>query len=128
MGNGRRNAALDKLTRFTRETGYVIGGCGCCGSPWMQRVKNLDGFYVADGDASGMDDIERIVGYFRHAAQGLEERKQILYLLGPVGGGKSSLAERLKELMEAYPIYVLAYEPRNAPLEISPVFEWQWLD
>ena len=26
--------------------------------------------------------------------QGLEERKQILYLLGPVGGGKSSLAER----------------------------------
>ena len=32
--------------------------------------------------------IERIVGFFRHAAQGLEERKQILYLLGPVGGGK----------------------------------------
>ena len=24
--------------------------------------------------------IERIVGFFRHAAQGLEERKQILYL------------------------------------------------
>jgi serine protein kinase len=37
---------------------------------------------------------------FRHAAQGLEERKQILYLLGPVGGGKSSLAEKLKHLME----------------------------
>jgi len=34
--------------------------------------------------------IERIVGFFRHAAQGLEERKQILYLLGPVGSGKSS--------------------------------------
>jgi serine protein kinase len=34
--------------------------------------------------------IERIVSFFRHAAQGLEERKQILYLLGPVGGGKSS--------------------------------------
>ncbi|BBI63101.1 hypothetical protein HSBAA_44070 [Vreelandella sulfidaeris] len=29
--------------------------------------------------------IEQIVAYFRHAAQGLEERKQILYLLGPVG-------------------------------------------
>ncbi|MBF0334007.1 MAG: substrate-binding domain-containing protein, partial [Alphaproteobacteria bacterium] len=39
-------------------------------------------------------------GFFRHAAQGLEERKQIIYLLGPVGGGKSSLAERLKTLME----------------------------
>ena len=51
--------------------------------------------------------IERIVGFLRHAAQGLEERKQIMYLLGPVGGGKSSLAERLKALMETYPIYVL---------------------
>src|SRR6202790_1865660 len=56
----------------------------------------------------GMEEtIERIVSFFRHAAQGLEERKQILYLLGPVGGGKSSLAERLKSLMEAFPIYVL---------------------
>ena len=35
--------------------------------------------------------IEQVVSYFRHAAQGLEERKQILYLLGPVGGGKSSI-------------------------------------
>ncbi|MGN6274773.1 MAG: PrkA family serine protein kinase [Solirubrobacterales bacterium] len=72
----------------------------------------LTGFY-------GMEEtIENIVAYFRHAAQGLEERKQILYLLGPVGGGKSSLAERLKVLMEANPIYVL-----KAGEEISPVFE-----
>jgi serine protein kinase len=62
--------------------------------------------------------IERIVGFFRHAAQGLEERKQILYLLGPVGGGKSSLAERLKQLMEKEPVYVL-----KAGKEVSPVFE-----
>jgi serine protein kinase len=67
----------------------------------------------------GMEEtIERIVSFFRHAAQGLEERKQILYLLGPVGGGKSSLAERLKALMETHPIYVL-----KADNEISPVFE-----
>ncbi|WP_307270910.1 PrkA family serine protein kinase [Labrys wisconsinensis] len=67
----------------------------------------------------GMEDtIQRVVSYFQHAAQGLEERKQILYLLGPVGGGKSSLAERLKQLMETQPIYVLA-----AGNEISPIFE-----
>ena len=67
----------------------------------------------------GMEDtIQRVVSYFQHAAQGLEERKQILYLLGPVGGGKSSLAERLKALMETQPIYVLA-----AGDEMSPVFE-----
>ena len=64
------------------------------------------------------DTIERIVGYFKHAAQGLEEKRQILYLLGPVGGGKSSLAERLKDLMEKNPIYVL-----KAGDDISPVFE-----
>jgi serine protein kinase len=70
-------------------------------------------------DFFGMEEtIERIVGYFRHAAQGLEERKQVLYLLGPVGGGKSSLAERLKALMEKMPIYVL-----KAGKEMSPIFE-----
>ena len=75
----------------------------------------------------GIEDvIERIVGFYKHAAQGLEERKQILYLLGPVGGGKSSLAERLKELMETFPIYVIAYmkdAKRPDDLEHSPVFE-----
>jgi serine protein kinase len=48
----------------------------------------------------------------------LEERKQILYLLGPVGGGKSSLAERLKKLMETHPIYTL-----KVGNQVSPVFE-----
>ncbi len=75
--------------------------------------------YSAFKDFYGMEDtVERIVGYFRHAAQGLEERKQILYLLGPVGGGKSSLAERLKRIVEDQPIYVL-----KAGDQMSPIFE-----
>jgi serine protein kinase len=75
--------------------------------------------YPAFAGFYGMEEtIERIVSFFRHAAQGLEERKQILYLLGPVGGGKSSLAERLKSLMEVHPIYVL-----KAGDDLSPVFE-----
>ncbi|MEI9994779.1 MAG: PrkA family serine protein kinase [Rhizomicrobium sp.] len=78
----------------------------------IKTYKAFEGFF-------GMEDtIERIVGYFKHAAQGLEEKRQILYLLGPVGGGKSSLAERLKDLMETHPIYVL-----KAGERISPVFE-----
>src|SRR5215217_1568247 len=41
--------------------------------------------YPAFAEFYGMDEtIERIVSFFRHAAQGLEERKQILYLLRPV--------------------------------------------
>ncbi len=70
--------------------------------------------YPAADDFFGMEEtIERIVGFFRNAAQGLEERKQVLYLLGPVGGGKSSIAERLKALMEKYPIYALKGSPVN---------------
>jgi serine protein kinase len=57
--------------------------------------------------------IEQVVSYFRHAAQGLEERKQILYLLGPVGGGKSSIAEKLKSLMENVPFYCIKGSPVN---------------
>ncbi|MEE3625728.1 PrkA family serine protein kinase [Nitrospirillum sp. BR 11752] len=83
---------------------------------FMNRTIKI---YPAFAEFYGMEEtIERIVGFFRHAAQGLEERKQILYLLGPVGGGKSSLAERLKALMEEQPIYVL-----KAGDQLSPVFE-----
>lgn len=78
----------------------------------IRRYKSFANFYGMEAT------IEHIVSFLRHASQGLEERKQILYLLGPVGGGKSSLAERLKSLMEAHPIYAL-----KAGDEISPIFE-----
>jgi serine protein kinase len=74
--------------------------------------------YPAFSDFFGMEEtIEQIVAYFRHAAQGLEERKQILYLLGPVGGGKSSLAEKLKQLMEQVPFYAI----KGSPIWESPL-------
>ena len=70
--------------------------------------------YPAFREFYGMEDpIEQVVAYFRHAAQGLEERKQILYLLGPVGGGKSSIAEQLKKLMEKVPFYAIKGSPVN---------------
>ena len=66
--------------------------------------------------------IERIVSFFRHAAQGLEESRQILYLLGPVGSAKSSLAETLKKLMESQPISVLCdHEGNFSPINESPL-------
>jgi len=70
--------------------------------------------YPAFREFYGLEEaISQIVAYFKHAAQGLEERKQVLYLLGPVGGGKSSIAERLKSLMETHPIYALKGSPVN---------------
>lgn len=80
-----------------------------------RRINVYDSF----GDCYGIEDvIEKIVGFFKHAAQGLEERKQILYLLGPTGACKSSIAEKLKKLMEKNPIYVL-----KAGDELSPHYE-----
>ncbi len=74
----------------------------------IKRYKEFEEFY-------GMEDcVEQIVSFFKHAAQGLEERKQILYLLGPVGGGKSSLAEKLKFLFQKQPFFAI---------KDSPVFE-----
>ena len=84
--------------------------------PLLSRIfsNRVISRYPAFSEFYGMEEaIEQIVSYLKHAAQGLEERKQILYLLGPVGGGKSSLAERLKELMQNVPIYMLKGSPVN---------------
>jgi serine protein kinase len=78
--------------------------------------------YPAFSEFYGMEEaLDQIVAFFKHAAQGLEERKQILYLLGPVGGGKSSIAERLKSVMESRPIYAIKGSPVNeSPLGLFP--------
>jgi len=84
--------------------------------PHLSRIfaNKVIKIYPAFKEFYGMEDaIEQVVSYFRHAAQGLEERKQVLYLLGPVGGGKSSIAEKLKHLMENVPFYCLKGSPVN---------------
>ena len=68
--------------------------------------------------------IEAIVSFFKSAAQGNEEAKQVLYLLGPVGGGKSSISELLKELMQKEPVYTLkAFNEKKQRWEIDPLIE-----
>src|SRR5437763_2861934 len=44
--------------------------------------------------------LARIVEYFKSAAQRLEVRKRILLLMGPVGGGKSTIVNILKRGLE----------------------------
>jgi serine protein kinase len=84
--------------------------------PRLSRIfsNKVIKIYPAFREFYGMEEvIEQVVSYFRHAAQGLEERKQIIYLLGPVGGGKSSIAEKLKSLMEKIPFYCIKGSPVN---------------
>lgn len=95
--------------------------------PRLSRIfaNKVIKIYPAFKEFYGMEDaIEQVVSYFRHAAQGLEEKKQILYLLGPVGGGKSSIAERLKQLMEHVPFYAIQGSPVNeSPLGLFDTLE-----
>jgi serine protein kinase len=80
-------------------------------------IQSWDAF----ADFHGMEEtLMSLYAYFLHAAQGLEERKQVLYLLGPVGGGKSSLAEKIKSLCEQFPIYTLKDSVSG---KVSPMLE-----
>lgn len=75
--------------------------------------------YKAFSEIYGLEEvIEKIVSFFIHSAQGLEESKQVLCLRGPVGSAKSTIVEILKKLMESEPIYVL-----KAGNDLSPVHE-----
>src|SRR5919107_1916315 len=66
--------------------------------------------------------LEKIVRYFHSAAMGGEEARQVLYLMGPVGSGKSSLVERLKRgLEDTDPIYTIEGCPiQEDPLHLIP--------
>ena len=104
--------------------------------PRLSRIfaNKVIKIYPAFQEFYGMEEaIEQVVSYFRHAAQGLEEKKQILYLLGPVGGGKSSIAERLKLLAEKVPFYAIKGSPVNEsplglfdPTEDGPILEKEY--
>ncbi|QDR83110.1 PrkA family serine protein kinase [Sporomusa termitida] len=66
--------------------------------------------------------IMKIMRYFHSAAMKGEESRQVLYLVGPVGAGKSSIMEALKQALEmSPPVYVLKDCPmREEPLHLIP--------
>jgi serine protein kinase len=66
--------------------------------------------------------LDKIVRYFHSAAMGGEECRQVLYLMGPVGSGKSSLVDRLiRGLEELPPVYVIDGDPMfGEPLTLVP--------
>lgn len=66
--------------------------------------------------------VAQIVRYFHSAALKGEESRQVLYLMGPVGSGKSSLVERLQRGLEELPsIYAIDGCPmQEEPLHLLP--------
>lgn len=67
--------------------------------------------------------LQQIVEYFHSAAQRLEVRKRILLLMGPVGGGKSSIVMLLKRGLEAYSRTEAGaiYAIRDCPMHEEPL-------
>ena len=93
------------------------------------RVKKIYGnqtirrYGFFKNDFYGIDKvIMKIVNYFYSAAMKGEEARQVLYLVGPVGAGKSSLVESLKKSLESCdPIYALEGCPMHEePLHLIP--------
>jgi serine protein kinase len=66
--------------------------------------------------------IAKIARYFHSASLKGEESRQVLYLMGPVGSGKSSLVEKLQQGLEASgPFYAIEDCPMfEDPLHLLP--------
>src|SRR5712691_8930581 len=66
--------------------------------------------------------IAQIVRYFHSASLKGEESRQVLYLMGPVGSGKSSLVERIQRgLEQASSVYAIEGCPMHEePLHLIP--------
>jgi len=95
-------------------------------NPRLRRIYGNDvikKYKFFDEEFFGIDKtIMKIVRYFHSAAMAGEEARQVLYLVGPVGAGKSSLMEALKRALEmSPPIYAIKGCPmREEPLHLVP--------
>jgi len=86
------------------------------GNDIIKKYKFFENFYGIDKT------IMNIVRYFHSAAMAGEESRQVLYLVGPVGSGKSSIMEEIKRALEAsQEIYALKGCPmQEEPLHLVP--------
>ena len=94
--------------------------------PHVKRLYKDESIKLYDFFADEFFGIEKtvsqIVRYFHSASLKGEESRQVLYLMGPVGSGKSSLVERLQRgLEDSEPFYVIEGCPMfEEPLHLIP--------
>ena len=91
--------ANPRITRLSHAQVYDM--IMAAGSSPTKLGETSYGFF--DADLYGIDrSIQQLVDYFASAARRLEVRKRILLLMGPVGGGKSTIVTLLKRGLERY--------------------------
>ncbi|MBG78349.1 MAG: hypothetical protein CL570_04890 [Alphaproteobacteria bacterium] len=83
------------------------------GRSQITQYDAFDGIY-------GMEEpLNKVIDFIKASSQGLEEKNQILCLVGPPASGKTTLVERLKEHMETQPFDYIAGSPSHEhPLAI----------
>ncbi|NLT66853.1 MAG: serine protein kinase [Acidobacteria bacterium] len=96
------------------------------GDPHVKRLFKDESVKVYRFFADEFFGIEKVIAkiarYFHSASLKGEESRQVLYLMGPVGSGKSSLVEKLhKGLEESEPFYAIEDCPMfEEPLHLLP--------
>ena len=90
--------------------------------PSLKRIfkgEKLKVFNFFADEFFGMEKtLNQIVRYFHSASLRGEESRQVLYLVGPVGSGKSSLVERLKKGLEELQFF---YSIEGCPMNEEPL-------
>jgi serine protein kinase len=121
----RTNPTIPKLaheTIYTRIMQDGVRDIDLDSDPKLRRLYRGDSLRVyaffADEFYGMYKTINQIVRYFHSASLKGEESRQVLYLVGPVGSGKSSLVEALKHGLEKLPHY---YAIENCPMHEEPL-------
>lgn len=102
---------------------HMLNDAGC-----DTRPDGTHQYHFFDDELFGLEKpIQQLVDYFNSAARRLEVRKRILLLMGPVGGGKSTIVTLLKHGLEQYSrgekgaVYAIAGCPMHEePLHLLP--------
>ena len=121
----RQNREVPKLSHkriFDMITNPGVTELNLEENPRMKRIFKNEKVKVYSFFAEefyGMEKtINQIVRYFHSASLKGEESRQVLYLVGPVGSGKSSLVESLKKGLEHLgPFYAV----ENCPMHEEPL-------
>jgi serine protein kinase len=95
-------------------------------NPRLRRIhkgSSLKSYAFFADEFYGMEKtLNQIVRYFHSASLKGEESRQVLYLVGPVGSGKSSLVEKIKDgITHLEPFYAIDGCPMHEePLHLVP--------
>ncbi len=125
----KADPSIPKLAHARIYDALVQRGASDITSPADPRIKRLFGdeaikiYPFFSDEFFGIEPtLAQVVRYFHSASMHGEESRQVLYLMGPVGAGKSSLVERLQRgLEESPPVYAIEGCPMaEEPLHLIP--------